>query len=134
MTRPVYRIMEKEQYMKSEKIRLGVYKSICLAVKHHGHGIGAQTTIMQSLQYYEHLSEAMAECLSVLAKEFDHAQLGDEVLREIATKSFSEKDSTGPRAFSRFLIRFAELSPRSVHKQLSLLLNHLDCEVRQWGL
>ncbi|KAI0941851.1 hypothetical protein AcV7_002423 [Taiwanofungus camphoratus] len=128
ITRPVYHITESEQYMKSQPIRLGVYKVICLAVKHHGHALAAQISIMQSLQYYEHLSEPMAECLTILAKEFDHAQLGDEIMREIAAKSFSAQDSKGPRAFSRFLVRFAELAPRSVLKQISLLLSHLDSE------
>ncbi|KAH9953728.1 hypothetical protein BGW80DRAFT_1513676 [Lactifluus volemus] len=65
--------------------------SLCLAVKHHGHGPAAQTSIMKPLQYYEHLSEPMAECLNVLLKEFDHAQLGEEILREIAAKSFNPK-------------------------------------------
>ncbi|EPQ52403.1 hypothetical protein GLOTRDRAFT_132468 [Gloeophyllum trabeum ATCC 11539] len=128
ITRPAYHIAESESYMKDQTIRLGVYKVICLAVKHHGHGLGAQISIMQCLQYYEHLSEPMAECLTVLAKEFDHAQLGDEILREIAAKNFSGQDTKGPRAFSRFLIRFAELAPRAVLKQISLLLAHLDSE------
>ncbi|EMD38787.1 hypothetical protein CERSUDRAFT_133306 [Gelatoporia subvermispora B] len=128
ITGPVYHITESEQYMKSQHIRLGVYKAICLAVKHHGHGLAAQINIVQSLQYYEHLSEPMAECITVLAKEFDYSQLGDEVLRDIAGKSFSAQDSKGPRAFSRFLVRLAELAPRSVLKQISLLLAHLDSE------
>lgn len=115
--------------MKQQAIRLGIYKVICLAVKHHSHSLAAQITIMQSLQYYEHLSEPMAECLTVLSKEFDHSQLGDEILREIASKTFNAQDSKGPRAFSRFLVRFAELTPRAVLKQISLLLAHLDSEV-----
>jgi len=129
ITRPAYHISESEQYMKVQNIRLGVYKVICLAVKHHGHTLAAQISIMQSLQYYEHLSEPMAECLTVLAKEFDHAQLGDEILREIAGKGFSAQDTKGPRAFSKFLVKFAELAPRAVLKQISLLLAHLDSEV-----
>ena len=116
--------------MKSQPIKLGVYKVICLAVKHHGHGPAAQTTIIQSLQYYEHLSEPMAECLNILLREFDHAQLGDEILREIAAKSFSAQDTKGPRHFSRFLTQFAEWAPRAVLKQISLLLSQLDSEVR----
>lgn len=119
--------------MKQQAIRLGIYKVICLAVKHHSHALAAQTSIMQSLQYYEHLSEPMAECLTVLAKEFDHSQLGDEILREIANKTFgvqdTKQDNKVPRAFSRFLVRFAELAPRAVLKQISLLLTHLDSEV-----
>ncbi|KAG2142164.1 non-SMC mitotic condensation complex subunit 1-domain-containing protein [Suillus cothurnatus] len=128
LTRPAYHVAESEQYMKIQNIRMHVYKVICLAVKHHGHTLAAQINIMQSLQYYEHLSEPMAECLSILAKEFDHAQLGDEILREIAGKSFSAQDTKGPRAFSRFLVRFSEESPRSVLKQISLLIGHLDSE------
>ena len=116
--------------MKSQPIKLGVYKVICLAVKHHGHGPAAQTTIIQSLQYYEHLSEPMAECLNVLLKEFDHAQLGDEILREISAKNFNAQDTKGPRNFSKFLTQFAEWAPRAVLKQISLLLSHLDSEVR----
>ncbi|KAG2156915.1 non-SMC mitotic condensation complex subunit 1-domain-containing protein [Suillus bovinus] len=128
LTRPAYHVAESEQYMKIQNVRMHVYKVICLAVKHHGHTLAAQINIMQSLQYYEHLSEPMAECLSILAKEFDHAQLGDEILREIAGKSFSAQDTKGPRAFSRFLVKFSEESPRSVLKQISLLIDHLDSE------
>ncbi|KAF7983455.1 hypothetical protein HWV62_21732 [Athelia sp. TMB] len=128
ITRPAYHIMESEAYMKAGDIKLGVYKVICLAVKHHGHTLAAQISIMQALQFFEHLSEPLAECLTVLAKEFDHAQLGDEILREIAGKSFSAQDTRGPRAFSKFLIRFSELAPRAVLKQISLLLSHLDSE------
>lgn len=120
--------------MKSQPIKLGVYKVICLAVKHHGHALAAQISIMQSLQFYEHLSEPMAECLTVLAKEFDHSQLGDEILREIAAKNFSAQDTKGPRAFSKFLVRFSELAPRAVLKQISLLLAHLDSEVHVYSI
>lgn len=115
--------------MKDNTIKMNVYKVICIAVKNHGHAAAAQISIMQSLQYYEHLSEPMAELLSYLAKDFDHAQLGDEVLREIAGKTFSAQDTKGPRAFSRFLVKFSEESPRLVLKQISLLLEHLDSEV-----
>ncbi|KAG6909474.1 hypothetical protein DXG01_017196 [Tephrocybe rancida] len=128
MTRPAYHITESEQYMKSEDIKNGVLKIICLAVKHHGHSMAAQVAIMQNLQFYEHLAEPMADCLAVLANEFDHAQLGDELLREIAAKTFNAQDQKGPRVFARFLVRFAELAPRSILKQLSLLQEQLDSE------
>jgi condensin complex subunit 1 len=115
--------------MKTQSIKLSVYKVICLAVKHHSHSLMAQATIVQSIQYFEHLSEPMAELLTVLVKEFDHSQLAEEVLREIGGKEFNAQDSKGPRSFSKFLIRFSELSPRLVTKQISLLLRHIDSEV-----
>ncbi|KDQ09126.1 hypothetical protein BOTBODRAFT_179302 [Botryobasidium botryosum FD-172 SS1] len=128
VTRPAYHIMESELYMKNNDIKMGVYKIICLAVKHHGHGFGAQISIMQCLQYFEHLAEPMAEVLTVLSKEFDHSQLAEEILREISSKSFNGQDTKGPRSFSRFLIRLADLAPRLILKQFALLLAHLDSE------
>lgn len=116
--------------MKKSDIKLWVYKVICLSVKHHGQFLAVQINIIQCLSYFEHLSEPMAECLTVLAGEYDHVQVGDEILREIAGKTFNAQDSKGPRAFARFLVKFAELAPRSILKQLSLLLDQLDSEVR----
>ena len=34
--------------------------------------IGAQTSIVQSLTYFEHLSEPMAEFLHILAEQYDY--------------------------------------------------------------
>nr|XP_031863717.1 uncharacterized protein CI109_000969 [Kwoniella shandongensis]KAA5530789.1 hypothetical protein CI109_000969 [Kwoniella shandongensis] len=126
--KPAYQLAESEQYLKSNEIKLGIYKVICLAVKFHGHAFGVQTSIIQNLTYFEHLSEPMAELLAILEKEFDFSQLGEEVLRDVAGKTFAHNDAKGPRSFSKFLVRLAELSPRVVQKQMSLLLAHLDSE------
>ncbi|KAG8720872.1 hypothetical protein FRC09_008839, partial [Ceratobasidium sp. 395] len=61
LTRPAYIVTESEVLMKDEGIRLGIYKAICLAVKHHEHAMSAQTIILQSIQLHEHLAEPMAE-------------------------------------------------------------------------
>ena len=116
LTVPAYHITESEQC---------IYKVICLAIKHHNHGPTAQTTTTQSLQYYEHLSEPMAECLHILLREFDHAQLGDEILHKIAAKSFSAQDTKGPdtsldSSCSSWSGRHAVL------KQINLLLSQLN--------
>lgn len=130
ITRPAYYVTESEQYMKSEDIKKMAFKVICLAVKHHGQAAAVQINVMQSLQFYEHLSEPLADCLIVLTKEYDYPQLGDEILREIAGKTFGSQDQKGPRTFARFLSKYAEACPRSVMKQLSLLQDQLDSEVR----
>lgn len=127
--KPAYQLAETEAYLKASEVRLGIFKVICLAVKFHQHAFGAQTSIMQNLTYFEHLSEPMAELLAILEKEFDFSQLGEEVLRDVAGKTFAHNDAKGPRSFSRFLVRLAELSPRMVQKQMPLLLAHLDSEV-----
>jgi len=116
--------------MKSEPIRMGVYKALCLAVKHHGHVLAAQTRIIQALQYCEHLAEPMAELLNVLAKEFDHVQLTDEILREIAKMTFKAQENKESRVISKFLVKLAETIPRTVLRQMAVLQVHLDSEVR----
>lgn len=40
LTRPVYVILENEQRIKSTALRMHVFKVLCIAVKHHGHGFG----------------------------------------------------------------------------------------------
>ena len=130
ITRPAYHVTESEQYMKVEEVRMAVYKVICLAVKHHGQSMAVQINMMQSLQFFEHLSEPMAECLRYLVQEFDYPQLGDEIIREISAKTFNAQDNKVPKSFARFLMKYAEYCPRSVLKQLSLLLAQLDSEVR----
>ncbi|KAG8907136.1 Condensin complex subunit [Tulasnella sp. 403] len=128
VTRPAYHVMENEALMKVEGLRMEVYKVICLAVKHHGHAFGAQTSIMQCLQYFEHLAEPIAEILTLLNDEFAHTQLAEGVLREVSSKSFNAQDTKSPRSFSRFLVHLTDLSPKLVRKQLSLLLTHIDSE------
>ncbi|KAK4689085.1 condensin complex subunit 1, partial [Tremellales sp. Uapishka_1] len=127
-TKPAYQFLEVEANLKSQDIKLGVYKVVCLAVKFHSHAFGAQTSIMQNLTYFEHLSEPMAELLAILEKEFDYSQLAEEVLRDVAGKSFAHNDVKGPKSFSVFLVRMAELCPRVIMKQMPLLLAHLDSE------
>lgn len=128
LMRPALLLQENESYLKIPAIKLGIFKVICQAVKAHGQAFSAQTSIMQSLQYYEHLAEPMAELLAVMRLEFDYERLGEEVLREVAAKNFGAMDAKSPRSFGRFLVRMAELSPRSVLKQISLLQKHLDSE------
>lgn len=89
----------------------------------------AQTTIDQNLTYFEHLSEPMAEFLQILAQEYDHPQLTEEVLREVSSKEFSGTDQKGPKSISTFLIRISELLPHLVIRQMTLLANLLDSEV-----
>ncbi|KAG8845943.1 hypothetical protein FRB91_001313, partial [Serendipita sp. 411] len=128
ITRPAYQIAESEAFMKVEKVKTGVYKVICVAVKGHGHGFAFQISLLQSLQYFEHLSEPMAEILDILDKEFDVSGVGDEILREISQKTFSAVDTKGPRTYGRFLMHLGELCPKIVLKQMSLLLDHVDSE------
>lgn len=126
--RPALLLQENEAHLKVPLIKMSIFKIVCNCVKNHGQAFAVQTSIMQALAYYEHLPEPMAELLALLRTEFDYERLGDEVLREVAARDFGGLDTKSPRCFARFLIRMAELSPRSVLRVISLLNKHLDSD------
>ena len=130
ITRPAYAVSENPQFMKSAEIRHAVYEVLCIAVKSHGQAMALTIHVTQSLQFMgEHMAEPMAECLYRLSTKYDHSQTGDEVLREIAGKTFAGQDTKTPRAFATFLVAYAELYPRAAHRQLALLINQQDSDV-----
>jgi condensin complex subunit 1 len=102
----------------------------------------AQTTIMQNLQYWEHSAEPMAELLVYMVEKQNYTQLADEILREISNREFKDvtskevKDSPNPKTFALFLQKMAELSPKTVLKNLTVLINQLDSDVNiyTWGV
>ncbi|KAF2198489.1 hypothetical protein GQ43DRAFT_474491 [Delitschia confertaspora ATCC 74209] len=127
-TRPVYLVLESEARVKNTAIRMHCFRVLCIAVKHHGHAFGAQTSIIQNLSYFEHLSEPMAEFLQILAEQYDYPQLTEEVLRDLSNKEFNSNDLKGPKSVSTFITKISELAPRLVIKQMTLLAKLLDSE------
>jgi len=89
---------------------------------------GAQTTIIQNLSYFEHLSEPMAELLWTLNEHYDYPQLAEEILRELSNKEFNSNDLKGPKSVSTFITKISELVPRLVIKQMAALAKLLESE------
>lgn len=127
-TRPVYLILESEARVKSTAIRMHAFKVLCVAIKHHGHAFGAQTSVIQNLTYFEHLAEPMAEFLNILAEQYDYPQLAEEVMKELSNKEFSANDTKGPKSVSTFVARLSELAPRVVQRQVTYLAKLLESE------
>ncbi|KAH9845922.1 putative subunit of condensin protein complex [Teratosphaeria destructans] len=127
-TRPVYLVLESEQRVKSTAIRMHAFKVLCVAVKHHGHAYGAQTSVIQNLTYFEHLAEPMAEFLNILSEQYDYSQLAEEVMKELSNKEFSANDTKGPKSVSTFVARLSELAPRVVQRQVTYLAKLLESE------
>lgn len=128
-TRPVYVVLESEARVKITSIRMHLFKVLCIAIKHHGHAFGAQTSIVQNLTYFEHLSEPMAEFLQILSEQYDYPQLVDEILRELSAREYNSNDTRGPKSVSGFIVKLSEVAPRLVIKQMSALIKLLDSEV-----
>ena len=127
-TRAVYLVLESEGRVKIMPIRMHCFKVLCVAIKHHSHAYGAQTSIIQSLSYFEHLSEPMAELLHILSDQYDYPQLAEEILRELSTKEFNSNDLKGPKSVSTFVSKLSELAPRAVIKQMTSIAKFLDSE------
>ncbi|KAF2012244.1 hypothetical protein BU24DRAFT_443521 [Aaosphaeria arxii CBS 175.79] len=127
-TKPIYQIFENEARVKSTAIKMHCFRVLCIAVKHHGHASDAQIAINQSLLYYEHLSEPMAEFLQILSEQYDYSQLTEEVLKDMSMIEFSSNDLKGPKSVSTFLAKVSELTPQLIMKQMTLLANLLDSE------
>ncbi|OBZ84409.1 Condensin complex subunit 1 [Choanephora cucurbitarum] len=132
-TKPAYQLFENPVYAKSSQIKERIFRVLSLCVKHYDHLSVAQTTIMQDLQYYEHSAETMAELLVYMIDKQNYTQLADEILREISNREFKDvskevKDSPNPKTFAAFLLKIAELSPKTILKNLTVLINQLDSE------
>ncbi|ORX90468.1 hypothetical protein K493DRAFT_339988 [Basidiobolus meristosporus CBS 931.73] len=128
LTRSAYQILENPDNTKATPIKLQAYHIINKSVVDYEHSFAAQTTILQNLQYYEHLSEPMAELLHSLAEQFEYPQLAETILREVSNKNFHTNDKNGPKSFARFLVKLSELSPKLILKQMGLLVRQLDSE------
>ncbi|GBC07485.1 hypothetical protein RclHR1_00750019 [Rhizophagus clarus] len=130
-TKSTYRMLENITMIKPssvKSIKPRIYTVLSMCVTEHNHLLGAQTTIIQNLQYYEHLSEPMAEFLHILIQQYNHTQLAENTLEEISEKEFDSQDTIGPKSFSKFLVKLSVLAPKVVIKQIGLLNNHLESD------
>ncbi|KAI7859019.1 armadillo-type protein [Circinella umbellata] len=135
-TKPAFQLFEDPATSKShsKEIKYRAFRILGLCIKYYGYMFAAQTTIMQDLQYWEHSAEPMAELLKYLVEQQDYTQLADEILREISNKEFKDvsskevKDSPNAKTFAAFLIKLTDLSPKTVLKNLGLLIHQLGSE------
>lgn len=65
-TRPVYLVLENEQRVKTVSIRMHVFKVLCMAVKHHGHGFGESFSYISSIRHSH-----SGRCTNVYRTELD---------------------------------------------------------------
>ncbi|KAJ1727400.1 condensin complex non-SMC subunit Cnd1, partial [Coemansia biformis] len=128
-TRLAHKAMESSAYAKDGDLQSALFNSLCIWLQNYNGLYGLVTMITQNLQHYEHLNESMAELVRLAYEKHDGTQLADEVLRDIAGKSFSSAhDKAGPKNTARFLVRLAQLAPKALLRQMGLLIRHLDSE------
>ncbi|KAJ2832812.1 condensin complex non-SMC subunit Cnd1 [Coemansia furcata] len=128
-TRLAHKAMEAPAYAKDADFQTALFNSLCLWMQNYNGLYGLATMITQNLQHYEHLSESMAALVQLAYDRYNGTQLADEVLRDIASKAFnSVHDKAGPKNTARFLVKFSQLAPKALLRQMGLLIKHLDSE------
>ncbi|KAJ2227707.1 condensin complex non-SMC subunit Cnd1 [Coemansia sp. RSA 485] len=128
-TRIAHKTMENPAYVRDSDFQHVMFDVLCLWLQSFNGLYGLVTMITQNLQHYEHLCESMAALVQMAYDKYEGTQLADEVLRDIAAKSFSSThDKAGPKNAARFLIKLSQLAPRALLRQMGLLIRHLDSE------
>ncbi|RKP14096.1 armadillo-type protein, partial [Piptocephalis cylindrospora] len=130
ITKATYRILEQPSSLKDAKITAKAYNIVSMCVTRYHHGLGARTTMIQNLQYYEYMSEPMANLLyQITQAQAESPTLSDEVLRHVAGVDFpAQSSSTLPRSFGRFLTHYASLAPKTLSRQMVHIIRLLDVE------
>ncbi|WBW72186.1 condensin complex non-SMC subunit Cnd1 [Schizosaccharomyces osmophilus] len=124
----VYTLMESEINMKNSGFRVRMFDLISLAVKYHHQTAAAETRIIQSLQYFEHLAEYLADLVHLTTVRYEFSPLAEGILHTLCSLEFSENDVKGPKQVSLFLVHLSSLLPNLCFKQLTLLTKLLDSE------
>ena len=128
-TRPLHSLMDIEATVKIASLKTFIQRIICLSVKNHRQLLNVQTFIMSDLTYFLHLSNFNAELLTLLNDKFNFSQLTEDVLKEISSRKFNIRDTTGPKSVSAFLVKLSELSPLIMLRQMSQLITLLNSNV-----
>lgn len=125
-TRPLFVLLEIEPVTKVSSLKMFIQRILAMCVKNHGQSSSIQSSLMTNLTYFLHLSVFNAELLKLLNDEYNYPQLTEDILKEISTRVFNAKDTTGPKAISNFLIKLSELSPGIMLRQMNLVITLLN--------
>ncbi|KAJ1949889.1 condensin complex non-SMC subunit Cnd1, partial [Linderina macrospora] len=127
--RLAHKVLENPAYTRDTEFQMAMFNVMSKWVQTYNGLYGAVTLITQNIQHYEHLSESMAQLVQLAYDKYDGTQLADEVLRDIAGKEFSSvHDKAGPKNTARFIVKFSQLAPKALLRQMGLLIRHLDSE------
>lgn len=112
--RPIFRLLEQKQLLKSNDLIQQLLRAICLSVKLLNQQTAVQNYIVQLLLYYEHLVEPFATLFVILAEQFDNVSLAAQVLKELGARNWNMSDTKSPKYASQFLVELTQLQPQLV--------------------
>jgi condensin complex subunit 1 len=79
----------------------------------------------------EHLSEFVAEILDLMLSNYEEHRISEILLKRLGSKTYSDKpdqDNKLPKTTSKFLLKYSELQPKDILKNMVHLNDLLDSE------
>eukprot|EP00158_Paraphelidium_tribonemae_P009686 Partr_v1_DN28930_c0_g1_i5_m25543 putative Regulatory subunit of the condensin complex, a complex required for conversion of interphase chromatin into mitotic-like condense chromosomes. The condensin complex probably introduces positive supercoils into relaxed DNA in the presence of type I topoisomerases and converts nicked DNA into positive knotted forms in the presence of type II topoisomerases (By similarity) len=121
-------MMETDVNVKSSSpLRKHIANIVAVCVCNYGQSQEFHTTIIQNLRYSTHLAELMADIVHLVLTIKEVPGFLERLLGEIGQCEF-EADDKASKEFSKFLLTFAAACPRDCLKNLSLIMELMDCE------
>ncbi|KAG5363441.1 Condensin complex subunit 1 [Yarrowia sp. B02] len=126
--RAAYRAIETEALGKDGNVRDATFDVIIAGIKFQNQANMAHSMLLQHLNYYEHLSEPVAELLAQLYKRENESTVSEAIILEVSQMHFSNTDSKAPKAIAMFLVKLSQLAPKLVLKQMAVLRRLLESD------
>merc|ERR1719412_3492663 len=119
----MFRLLENQTiaHQRCRDVRISIIQVMGLMNSKYNYSLSCRLKVVQSLKHFEHLVSPLAEAVEVFVLEF---------VREITRLDTKElnRDTSGTRSYSLFLIELSERLPENMKPCVSLLLLHLDNE------
>lgn len=128
----MFRLLENPTiaHQRCKDVRTSIIQVLGQMNSKYNYSLSCRLKIVQSLKHFEHLVSPLAEAVEVFVLEFSCRSMVLEVIREITRLDTKElnRDTSGTRSYSLFLIELSERLPENMKPCVSLLLVHLDNE------
>ena len=117
-------------HQRCRDVRVSIIQVLGQMNAKYNYSLSCRLKIVQSLKHFEHLVSPLAEAVEVFVLEFNCRSMVLEVVREITRLDTKElnRDTSGTRSYSLFLVELSERLPENMKPCVSLLLLHLDNE------
>lgn len=122
-------MLENPNTAKSKGIKRCVSMIFSILVKKYNHLVVVTATMVELLHQYEHLPQTLVEILVTLVNEHSISQIIGGVLKEIGRIDV-KAETTGVKNIATCVPELAKALPHHIVPFLSLLLPHLDKEVK----
>lgn len=128
----MFRLLENPtiSHQRCRDVRISIIQVLGQMNTKYNYSLSCRLKIVQSLKHFEHLVSPLAEAVETFVVEFNCRSMVLEVIREISRLDTKElnRDTSGTRSYSLFLIELSERLPENMKPCVSLLLVHLDNE------